>query len=235
MSIETQIQQPPRESVRPDELAAYDRVIGRQNAYGYNKSTNGYVTRPKGTEAGPFFGTLLHSPLIADYISELGVVYRTRGEVPGSYQHKDREWVDIVLGQYLGFNMWGHIADGIAVGVRPEAALAILEGREEDLLDEERRLAEYIRAFADGNLTDEQRAYVKDHFGERGSIEFTAFIGHLIMILRLLQSFVGRNSGTDAEMAANVRKIMAGEIELPKPNERIPSLIYKPDDETVGN
>lgn len=77
--------QPRPDDVRADERAAYDRVVARQIAYGYTTETLGYVKRAPGAEAGPYFGALLRSPIIADHISELGAFYRTRGESLGSF------------------------------------------------------------------------------------------------------------------------------------------------------
>jgi hypothetical protein len=216
--------QPRRDSVRPDELAAYDRVVARQTSYGYLRAGTGYEQARKPEEAaGPYFGALLLSPLIADHISELGAVYRTRGEVEGSYRHQDREWVDIVLGRELGFNMWGHVADGMAVGVRPEAILALFDGREGDLEPGEKLLADYIRAFARGTVTLDQYRKIEQHFGARGAIEYSAFIGHLMMTIRLCMAFSGSRT-PDEEIVRNVRAVIAGEIKLPDSGARIPKL-----------
>ena len=38
---------------------------------------------------------------------------------------KDREWVDMVIGKFTGFNTKEHAADAMAVGVRPEAIIAL--------------------------------------------------------------------------------------------------------------
>jgi hypothetical protein len=230
--LDTILEQPPRESVRPDELHAYDRVVARQTAYGYTSSGPGYeAARPPGQEAGPYFGALLQSPLIADHISELGVIYRSRGETEGSYEHKDREWIDIVMGHELGFNMWGHIADGMAVGVRPEAVIALCEGREDDLTDDERSCTEYVRAFINGRLTAAQWEWVLQRFGVRGGVEYTAFCGHLLMTIRLINAFSAPMAGTvrgailsDAEVVERCRRVLAGDQPLPDPRARIPTL-----------
>lgn len=219
--------QPDRDAVRPDELKAYDRVVGRQTFYGYSKGTPGYDLRPKGQEAGPYFGVLLNAPLIADHLSELGVYYRTRGEVEGAYSHADREWTDIVLGEHLGFNMWGHILDGVAVGVRPEAVYAVLEHREDDLTDDERMLAQYIRRLADGALEASDWAYVQQKYGTRGAVEFSAWIAHLITTIRLIQAFLANHSDSNEVLAARLRKFLADGEPLPDPKARVPKLEYE--------
>jgi hypothetical protein len=221
--------QPNREKVLPDELEAYERVVGRQTSYGYSKGTPGYDARPPGEEAGPYFGALLRSPIIADHLSELGVFYRTRGECPGSFSHKDREWVDIVLGQHLGFNMWGHICDGLAVGVRADAVLAILEHQPDGLDADEARFAGIIRRFADGKLgACQDWEFLVTRFSERGAIEYLAWLGHLTMTIRLIQAFISNQAESDAALALKVRRLLAEGGELPDPSARIPSLHYAP-------
>jgi hypothetical protein len=217
--------QPKRADVRPEELAAYDRVVGRQTNYGYGAATPGYEIRPSDEIAGPYFGPLLQSPMIADYLSELGVVYRTRGEVEGSFQHKDREWVDMVIGLYTGFNTVEHTADAVAVGVRPEAIIALHEGREQDLTEVERRLTNYIRAVAGGTVTDEDWAWAVGHFTLRGAVEYSALIAHLLLTFRLMQVFMSNTRATSAEVIAQAKEAMSGKLALDG-KARIPTLEY---------
>jgi hypothetical protein len=219
--------QPDRSAVRPDELKAYDRVVGRQTFYGYSKGTPGYDVRPQGQEAGPYFGVLLNAPIVADHLSELGVYYRTRGEVAGSYSHADREWTDIVLGEHLGFNMWGHILDGVAVGVRPEAVYAVLEHRDADLTHDERMLAQYIRRLADGALEASDWDYVQTKYGTRGAVEFSAWIAHLITTIRLIQAFLSNHSDSNEALAQRLRKYLADGEPLPDPKARVPKMEYE--------
>jgi hypothetical protein len=210
--------------VRSEERAAYDRVVARQASYGYAQAQPGYEQERKPEEmAGPYFGTLLQSPLIADHISELGVIYRTRGETGESYEHKDREWIDIVLGRELGFNMWAHVADGMAVGVRPQAVLALYEGRDDELEPDERLLADYVKAFARGQATADGWRAVEAHFGTRAAVEWIAFIGHLMMTIRLCQAFT-EDRMPDEEVVARVRGVVDGTQPLPDPRARIPEL-----------
>jgi hypothetical protein len=218
------LRQPPRDNVAPEELAAYDSVVARQASYGYATPQPGYETAREADQiAGPYFSPLLYSPLIAAHISDLGAIYRSRGEVPGSYQHADREWIDIVLGNELGCNMWGHVADGMAQGVRPEAVIAVIEKRLDDLEPRERFLAEYIIGFARGQLTDAQSAQLRELFGTRGAVEFTAFIGHLTMTIRLIQAFIANDGASDQEVISRVREVIAGTRELPDPRARVAS------------
>jgi hypothetical protein len=214
--------QPDRSSVRPNEVKNYDRVVMRQTSYGYAKGTPGYDLRLKGQEAGPYFGVLLQAPPVADHISELGAYYRSRGEEPNSYKHKDREWVDVVLGEHLGFNMWGHLIDGIAVGIRPDAILAVLDHDWEALTEEERLFARYIKRFADGQLDAADWEWVQSKLGTRGAVEYTALIGHLTMTIRLIQAFMSNHAESNQETAAKLREFIASGQPLPDPSARVP-------------
>jgi hypothetical protein len=215
-------QQPDPDSVRADERAAYDAVIDRQISYGYLEPQPGYeVARARETAAGPYFGALLASPIIAYHLSELGAFYRSRGETPDSFAHKDREWIDIVLGHEIGFNMWPHTADGMAVGVRPEAIVALYENRDEDLLPDERLLADYIRAYYRGNAGAAMFRDIVEHFGsERTAIEWIAFIGHLMLTLSLCQAFT-EDRTSDEEIVERVKGVIAGTQPLPDPSARV--------------
>jgi hypothetical protein len=216
--------QPPRGEIAADEVAAYDAVVDRQVSYGYAQAGSAYLPRESDEAAGPYFGALLYAPRIAHLISELGAVYRELGEVPGSYVHWQREWVDIVLGHKLGRNLWGHVADGMAVGVRPEAVIAVLEDRLDDLTEEEAVLADYITSFADGAVTPGMWDRLEEHLGStRAVVEYTALCGHLLMTFRLIQTFFADRvpAPSDEEVIARVRKVIAGELELPDPHARV--------------
>jgi hypothetical protein len=167
----------------------------------------------------------LNSPLVADAISELGVIMRTRGERPDSYAHADREWVDIVLGLHIGWNVvpWGHSLDAVAVGVRPEAIKAVRDGKDDDLTDRERLLADHIRRVADGRVTTESYEAVQGELGVRGAVDYTACVGWLLLTMRLMCAF-GVRDKTPAELDERIDALVARTIELPDPGARVPSL-----------
>ena len=221
--------QPDRESVDPEERPAYDRVIRRQTAYRYDEFEKilpaAAAEGLPGDRIQPYFGALLNSPLIADHISELGVVHRTRGERSDSYTHADREWADMVLSQEMGCNMVYvvHMPDAVAVGVRPEAIKALREGRYEDMTPEERQLAEYVRAVLDGQVTEEMFKGVQERLGVRGVVEYTAIVTHLIMTLRMIQAF-GVPEPSDSDVDDMLARLLEGSVELPDPTARVPSL-----------
>lgn len=128
-----------------------------------------------------------------------------------------------MLGNHLGFNLWGHICDGLAVGVRPQAVLAILENREADLSPDERCFADLIRRFADGRIdAQDDWTFLNQQFGERGAVEYLAWLGHLTMTIRLIQAFISRLSISDADAAAKVRALIEDGLPLPDPRARVP-------------
>ena len=115
----------------------------------------------------------------------------------------------------------------MAVGVRAEAIIALHEDREQDLTEEERRLTNYIRAVAGGTVDDEAWAWVVNHFGLRGAVEYSALIAHLLLTFRLMQTFMANTHSTAAEMIAIAKEGLAGKLDL-NAKARIPSLEYVP-------
>ena len=207
--------QPARESVRQDELEQYDRVIARQTNYGYG--------REKGTEAGAHFGPLLQAPVVADSLSELGVYYRTRGDTEGSFSHTQREWADQVIGKEISpIIMWGHMLDGVASGIRPEAIRALWEGRDWDLTREELMLTLYIRQVITGTVTLQSYDAIEDLLGVRGAVEYTAWTCHLQLTARLMSANNPRPQGDiRARIEERLQSILDGTAELP-PGPRVP-------------
>jgi pyruvate/2-oxoglutarate dehydrogenase complex dihydrolipoamide dehydrogenase (E3) component len=237
--------QPARDDVAPEEREAYDRVVARQKGYGYDEFMKRFPPEHRQaleTAAGlaggvalecdpqdqvqPYMGAMLNSPLIMNLISELGVVFRTRGEQGNSYEHKDREWVDMVLAEEL--QCWGvyygHMADAVAVGVRPEAIQALREGRDEDLSRDELQLARHIRQVARGTVTPDSYRAIEERFGRRGAVEFTAFVGFLIMTIRLMQAFGAGEPFPERFVNELAAMLVRGEIELPDSKARVPQL-----------
>jgi 4-carboxymuconolactone decarboxylase len=202
-----------------DEREMFDRVVVRQNELQYEG-------RKPEEAIGGYFGVLMQSPRVSDLLSALGMFMRSRGEVGTSFRHQDREWIDMVLGTELKNNgvVFSHTQDAVAVGVRPEAIKAVREGREEDLTADERQLADYIRAVARGEVSDEQFAGIVERFGTRGAVEYTVCITWLMLTFRNLQALLGQGGPSDEQILEQIDRIIAGEIELPDPKARVSSL-----------
>jgi alkylhydroperoxidase family enzyme len=233
--------QPHRDALPPQERAAYDSVVARQRGYDYlalarlmpSAHRDAFLAMATGApgeadpadRVQPYMGAMLNSPPIMELVSELGAYMRLRGSQPGSYSHADREWVDMVLAEEL--RCWavyyGHAPDAAAVGVRPEAIRALRRGRDEDLTEDERRLAEFIRAVARGRVTSEAYLWLVERLGRRGAVELTAFTGFLLMTLRLMQAFGAGSEITEEMVDELIDAIAAGEVQLPASDARIPS------------
>jgi alkylhydroperoxidase family enzyme len=169
----------------------------------------------------PYFGALLNSPPLAAGLMDMGRTVRQRGLHEGTYTHAQRELVDQVLSADWDTNVvqLTHVPDGLAVGVRLEAIDALREGREEDLDDEERLLADHIRRVASGTVTDESYAPVEAHMGRRAALEYTIFIGFLMMTIRLNQA-LGVPDPPREEIDAMLDEFRTGKRELPDPSVR---------------
>jgi hypothetical protein len=218
---------PDRDSVREDEREAYDSVVARQTAYGYvdyvKQFLHGEVLRAfPGDRIQPYFAAMLNSPLVAAGMSDLGAVYRTRGEYPDGMSHADREWVDMVVCDEVEclWVLYVHAPDAVASGMRPEAILALIRGREQELADSEKRKADFIRAVVRGTMTEELYRSVEDEVGVRAAVELTAFTGHLLKTMRLMQAW-GIPDITRPQLDEFVEAIREGRVALPE-KPRVP-------------
>jgi hypothetical protein len=220
---------PPRDEVREDELPAYDRVIAQQQAYNYVPFVKTFL-HPEvrnafpGDRLQPYFAAMLNSPLISAGMSNLGVVYRTRGEFDDGMEHRDREWVDMVLCDEVEcfWVLYVHAPDAVAVGVRPEAILAMVEGRHDDLTAEEREKDEFIRAVIRGTMTEQRYTSLEGQLGVRATVELTCFTGHLLKTMRLMQAF-GVPDTTREHLIEWLQAIVDGKVEIPDARARVPS------------
>jgi alkylhydroperoxidase family enzyme len=220
-------QLPDRDTIPDDERAAYDSVVERQLAYSYADYVKRFIHEEMrqsfpGDRIQPYFAALLNSPRVAAGMSDLGAVYRTRGDTPDGLAHAHREWVDIVVCDEVRcrFVLYGHAADAVASGVRAEAVLAIVQGRDEDLTADERLRADFVRAVVRGTMTAELYTAVQDEVGVRAAVEMTAFTGHLIKTMRLMQAW-GIADITNALLEEYVQAIVDGRVELPE-GARVP-------------
>jgi hypothetical protein len=141
---------------------------------------------------------------------------------PLAYSHRDREFVDQVLYAEWGLNAFKvlHTEDALSAGVRPEAIAALVEGRDDDLTDDERLLATYIRQVVSGTVTDETYAAIEARLGQRGLVEYTIFITLLQLIFRLHQAF-GCPEDTDEAVQRVLNGFRDGTVQLPDPLELI--------------
>jgi hypothetical protein len=201
---------PDRGSFTPGEQEQYDFVVER-------------TQRIHGLDSNPanYFKAVLNAPPLAQSIVQFGRLIR-EGQVRGSYTDAERELVDFVYGEDLGYrgHYAVHLPDAFAVGVRPEAIEALRSGREHELTGDERQIAEHARNVAAGTVTDASAAAMRRRLGERGEIEFTIFCAFLVMTLRLWQA-LGVPDLTEEEVDALFEGLRDGSIEIPDPAARI--------------
>jgi alkylhydroperoxidase family enzyme len=197
-----------------EDIAAYELLIAR-----YRRDPDQPADE---VPVSPYFGALLNAPTFAAALGRLGTLVRTAGDREGTYSHLDRELVDQVLAPYLGTNvvMKTHVPDALAVGVRLEAIDALRAGRDEDLTDDERLLARYIRQVVDGSVDDATFDAIEARLGTRGLVEYTIFVALLQLIMRLYQAF-GLPDPSDEEIDELIRQFREGERELPDYRLRI--------------
>jgi hypothetical protein len=211
------ISQPRRTETRPEDLEAYDEIVTRMVAMiGAEPDESGEA------EVGEYWGALLNSPRMAAALSELGKQARAAGEEEGSYSHSDREFVDQVLWAEWKTNVVQavHLPDALGTGVRLEAVEALRDGRDEDLTEDERLLATYIRQVVSGTLSEETFAAMVDRLGARGVTEYTIFILLLQLIIRMMQA-IGHSEPSDAEIGAMIQGFKDGTIPMPNWRQRI--------------
>jgi hypothetical protein len=194
--------QPNRADVEPEERMYWDRGVRRR--------TGDPV--PETYDLGTYFGALMSSPPLCAIASEMGTFVRNAGNHPHTYTHAQRELVDQVLGADLKTNvvMYFHIQDAISSGVRMEAIKALRYGHEEDLNDEERLLAKYIRQVISGTVDDGTWQKMEELMGsERGVVEYSAFVLWLNWIMRMMQA-MNTGTHTDEEVDQLIKDIESG-------------------------
>jgi hypothetical protein len=212
--------QPPRSAFEdPEDLEGYDAVIKRRMAIGMGDVADSELGAP---DMGEYFGALLNSPRMCAIAARMGNFVRTAGERPDSYKHWERELVDQVLSADWKTNVVQglHIPDGVAAGVRLEAIEAIRYGHEEDLNEDERLLVRYIRQVISGTVDDATFAAMHERMGDRGVVDYTAFILWLQWIIRMMQMLDVRNP-SDEEIDAIITGLREGTVEVPDFRERL--------------
>jgi hypothetical protein len=212
--------QPPRSSFTDEQdLASYDAVTQRESGLFDEFQFDSELGAPN---VGEYWGALLNSPRMCAIAAQMGNFVRTAGERPGSYSHWEREFVDQVLSADWKTNVVQglHVPDAVSTGVRLEAIEALRYGHEEDLSDDERLLARYIRAVVSGTVDDETFAAINERLGPQGVIEYTGFILWLSWIIRMMQALRTPNPA-DEEIDAVIAGLKDGSVEVPDYRERI--------------
>ena len=197
----------------PAELKAYEDVVTRAAAMGVpNPETN-----------TPYYGQLLHSPILSACLSTMGKVVRASGDRGDSYSHADREWVDQVLALELNTELVqpSHLPDAISAGVRIEAIEALRAGRHSDLRPEEAQLVDFVTKTVRGEMDAPTWNALEARMGERGVVEYAVFTLYLQLTMRLIQCLSPTNPPTHAEIDAMLADFKHGRREIPNFRDRI--------------
>jgi hypothetical protein len=162
-------------------------------------------------------GGLALSPMIALALNRTGIAVTKRHSRPGSYGPYEHEMIDEVLSFALGH--WGllrlHVPNAVASGVRIEAIEALRDGRDEDLDDYERQLAQFVRQVIGGTVTDESWAGMRDKLGsDKAVVEYTFHILLLNTHVRLLQAFDAPDVSRE-ELDTMLEGLRNGSVPLP--------------------
>lgn len=203
--------QPPRDEVAPESLSAFDTVIERARRM---------LPDPE-RDAG-YYGRLMLTPDLGNQLSQVGRTVRAIGDNGNSFSHAQREFVDQILSADFGTNIVQgiHLNDAISTGVRIEAIEAIRKGHEEDLTDDEKQLADFIRRVVGGLVDKESWEAMETKLGERGVVEYAIFILFLQLTIRLMQA-VGCESISDEDLDTMIAEFKAGNREADAFRKRI--------------
>jgi len=203
--------QPRRSDLAAADQALYDYAVSRQ-----------YPDAAPGDERdlGHYHGTLLNSPEFARFFEMGGETVRMRGEDPESYSQRDRAFVDHVLSRELATNaVLAHfVTEGLSLGIDMPTQRAVREGRDEDLSDDDRLLADYIRATVRGELSDALWERMIERLGPRGTLDYTCFITFLLMTIRNIQATCGAAAEpSDADIERLMTEYETGARAAPTP------------------
>jgi hypothetical protein len=203
---------PKRRDVPADEVDTFDRVGTRLYGASFPEDSD----RDDWSPGHGYYAALLHWPVYALNRADLSEIVRKASLHPQYYAYAEREFISMVISPYLKTNivMKGHLEDTVASGVRLEAIEALRAGHDDQLTEQERLLATYIRQVVDGAVTDDVYDKVEDHFGVQGVVAFTVCITVIQMAIRQQQAF-GVTDPSNEEIDAMIRDFRQGRREVP--------------------
>jgi 4-carboxymuconolactone decarboxylase len=160
-----------REELDPEAQAVWDRV----------KESRGSVRGPT--------AFLLHHPVLADRVSELGAQLRFRGLLADA----DRELAILSAGREVEatYEWAAHEPLGLEAGVRPEAIEVLRHQRPTDgLAPREALIVDTVRAiYRDHRVPDELYARAEAELGRQQLIELVVLAGYYGLIGFVLNTF----------------------------------------------
>ncbi len=196
--------QPARSEIAPENIEFYNFVIDRARYHS---------NMPEPEKEGGYYAHMLLTPEISASLCRQGQYFRAVGDSLGSFSHADREFVDQILGKDLKTNCvaLGHINDAVSTGVRIEAIEAIRFGREDEVLNEdEKLLASFIRKVMAGQMDPATWARMEARIGERGAMEYAAWILYLHTTIRGIQLVRAGEEPSDDQVDQLIADIKSG-------------------------
>jgi 4-carboxymuconolactone decarboxylase len=146
-----------------EQAAAFDWVVG----------SRGRMIRP--------FEVLLHTPVIARLVAELGAQIRFESTL----SDHDRELVIITAARLHGcaFEWDSHRPLAEAAGVRAEVIEHLRTGAPVELTDTESLLIGFVRELcASSTVSEDTFASAREHLGDSGTVELSATVGYYTLL-----------------------------------------------------
>jgi hypothetical protein len=175
---------PPRDTIPEGDLEDYDYVYKR-------------VARLTGGDPDniAYVAACLNSPPFAADLWKFSGRMLANFSTNEAFTHVERDYMNVVLAFDLGYyspeGIVGHLTHAVEyLGMRPDMPRAVWEGREQDLTDDERQLVDYIRAYINGNVTDDMWNGIVERFGSvRAAVEYSLALGYNLLCFRSMQAF----------------------------------------------
>jgi hypothetical protein len=175
---------PSRDEIPEDEREDYDVIRAAADDMAQTFAGKRWAT------FATYYSRMLVNPPAARSLRKLGGAARKNEFVAGSqcYRPADHELADLVLSFDAGY--WAflaiHTPPAVAAGISVADIEALRDGREHRLDDDTRFVVQFIRAVADGSLSDEQWNRMEERLGsERGTFDYCVLILTLQFHLRM--------------------------------------------------
>lgn len=179
------LQLPPRSSLDEEEKNSFDWVMAKLK--GMHHSIPTLRDSDKGFRVPPLCTALLQSPQVAERWLSFSGFFQGM-EARGSFNNRDREFVEQALNPLMGKRSRLRIADAVGCGISPHDIKAIWENRLDELAPEDRQLVEYVQATYRGELTPKLFEALAARMGTKTAVEYTAQITFKIGLMWTVQS-----------------------------------------------
>ncbi len=146
------------------------------------------IAGSRGSIRGPY-GVLLHSPALAARVAATGAYVRFDFDMPNSL----KEVIIIAAAREAKsqYEFSAHARLAREAGVSEDTIKTIAEGRAPQGLsgDEEILVRFTTELLRDRKISDAAFNDVKNKWGEKGTVEVTALIGHYLLVAQILAAF----------------------------------------------